>query len=119
MISRTDRPNAATTLFYHQETGSPICHEVFVRRYFKKDLEASGVRALRFHDLRHTAANLMIDRGVDLVTVSKILGHKDMKTTMLYLHVLPNKVADTAAIFSVGPRALESHFSDRPRSVVR
>ena len=120
LINRTYRPNAATTLFYHQETGSPICHEVFIRRYFKKDLEASGVRELRFHDLRHTAATLMIDRGVDLVTVSKILGHKDMKTTMLYLHLLPNKIADTAAMFSVGPRHPESHFSGRPMlSIVR
>lgn len=120
LLYRTDRPNTATTLFYHQETGSPICHEVFIRRYFKRDLEASGVRELRFHDLRHTAATLMIDRGVDLVTVSKILGHKDMKTTMLYLHLLPNKIADTAAMFSVGPRSLQPRNFEPPTlSVVR
>jgi integrase len=118
LLHRTDRPSTALTLFYHQETGSPICHEVFIRRYFKKDLEASGVRKLRFHDLRHTASTLMIDRGVDLVTVSKILGHKEMKTTMIYLHLLPNKIADTAAMFSVGPRTLESYFSERPRLTV-
>ena len=120
LLHRTDRPSTATTLFYHQETSAPICHEVFIRRYFKKDLEASGVRELRFHDLRHTAATLMIDRGVDLVTVSKILGHKEMKTTMIYLHLLPNKIADTAAMFSVGPRSSQSQILERPRlSVVR
>ncbi len=47
----------------------------------------------------------MIDQGVNLVTVSKILGHKDMKTTMLYLHLLPNKIMETAAVFSVTPRS--------------
>ncbi len=118
LLYRTERPSTAATLFYHQETGSPICHEVFIRRYFKKDLEASGVRQLRFHDLRHTAATLMIDRGVDLVTVSKILGHKEMKTTMIYLHLLPNKIADTAAIFSVGPRLLQTENLERPRLTV-
>ncbi|MCX6119784.1 MAG: site-specific integrase [Proteobacteria bacterium] len=91
------------TIFCHPDTGDPICHEVFRRQYFLKDLKESGTRAIRFHDLRHTAATLMIDQGVDLVTVSKILGHKDMKTTMLYLHLLPNKIAETAAVFSVLP----------------
>jgi integrase len=62
----------------------------------------------------------MIDRGVDLVTVSKILGHKEIKTTMIYMHLLPNKIADTAAMFSVGPRSLQTENLERPRlSVVR
>ena len=114
------RPTGVKTLFYHHETGSPVCHEVFIRRYFKKDVASSGVREIRFHDLRHTAATLMIDRGVDLVTVSKILGHKEMKTTMLYLHLLPNKIAETAAIFSVGPRLFQPPISEPTRlSVVR
>lgn len=109
------RLSTATTLFCHQHTGEPICHEVFIRKHFKKDVKLSGVPLVRFHDLRHTAATLMIDRGVDLVTVSKILGHKEMKTTMIYLHLLPNKIADTAAMFSVGPRSSQSQISERPR----
>lgn len=115
LIGDQRRPHTATTLFCHAQTGEPICHEIFIRRFFKKDLEASGVTKLRFHDLRHTAATLMIDNGVDLVTVSKILGHKDMRTTMIYLHSLPNKIADTAAIFSVGPRPFQNEISERPR----
>jgi hypothetical protein len=39
---------------------------------------------------------------------------------MLYLHLLLNKIADAAAMFSVGPRHPESHFSSRPMlSIVR
>jgi integrase len=120
LLKEKDRPAGVRTLFYHSETLDPICHEVFVRRFFKRDLKESRVRKIRFHDLRHTAATLMIDRGVDLVTVSKILGHKEMKTTMIYLHLLPNKIADTAAIFSVGPRLLQTENLERPRlSVLR
>ena len=109
------RHAAAKSLFHHEEDGSPICHEVFRRRFFERDLKEAGIRRIRFHDLRHTAATLMIDRGVDLVTVSKILGHKEMKTTMLYLHLLPNKIADTAAMFSVIPRPITPQISVPPR----
>lgn len=105
-LAQTNRSSRLGTIFYHPETGDPVCQEVFRRRYFARDMEASGTRKIRFHDLRHTAATLMIDRGIDLVTVSKILGHKDMKTTMLYLHLLPNKIAETGLIFSVTPQTV-------------
>jgi len=94
------------TIFCHPESGEAVCHEVFRRQFFVKDLKESGVRDIRFHDMRHTAATLMIDRGIDLVTVSRILGHKDMKTTMLYLHLLPTKIEETGAIFNVGPTSV-------------
>lgn len=54
---------------------------------FKKALKESGIEKLRFHDLRHTAASWMVvNCGIDLVTVSEILGHSDIKTTMIYCH---------------------------------
>lgn len=54
---------------------------------FKVALRDAGIEKLRFHDLRHTAASWMIvDCGVDLVTVSEILGHSDIKITMIYCH---------------------------------
>lgn len=42
---------------------------------------------VRLHDLRHTFASLAIKQGVDLYTVSKLLGHKDIKTTTRYAHL--------------------------------
>jgi len=54
---------------------------------FRVALRKSGIEKLRFHDLRHTAASWMVvDCGIDLVTVSEILGHSDIKTTMIYCH---------------------------------
>lgn len=54
---------------------------------FKVALKKSGIEKLRFHDLRHTAASWMVvNCGIDLVTVSEILGHSDIKTTMIYCH---------------------------------
>lgn len=42
---------------------------------------------LRLHDLRHSAASAMINSGVDLYTVGRILGHADHKSTMRYSHL--------------------------------
>jgi len=46
----------------------------------------ADIKGLRFHDLRHTAATRMIEKGANIVAVSKILGHSDIQTTMRYAH---------------------------------
>lgn len=48
---------------------------------FKRILIRNGLPAVRFHDLRHTAASLMIMEGVDIKTVSEVLGHQSIKIT--------------------------------------
>lgn len=50
----------------------------------RKEAELSG---LRIHDLRHSAASAMINAGVDLFTVGRILGHADHQSTMRYSHL--------------------------------
>lgn len=47
----------------------------------------AGVPDLRIHDLRHAAASFMINAGVDIFTVGKVLGHNSVKTTSRYAHV--------------------------------
>lgn len=48
--------------------------------------DKAGIPDERFHDFRQTAATLMVMGGVDLVTVSLIFGHPDIKMTMRYAH---------------------------------
>ena len=50
-------------------------------------LAASGVRAARVHDGRHTAATLLLAQGVPLEVVQEILGHSDIRVTRGYSHV--------------------------------
>ncbi len=46
-----------------------------------------GVKGLRFHDLRHTAATRMVESGVGIVAISEILGHSSIEITKKrYLH---------------------------------
>jgi len=48
---------------------------------------AIGRPDLRFHDLRHTTASLLINQGVDLHTIGAILGHASAQTTKRYAHL--------------------------------
>lgn len=57
---------------------------------FKAMLKKAGVRGIRFHDLRHTAASLMLNHRVPVLIVSKILGHSKPSTTLdIYGHLIP------------------------------
>jgi len=57
-----------------------------LRRAFRKAVKNSGIEHFRFHDLRHTFGSRLAQRGVDLFTISRLMGHKDVNTTMRYLH---------------------------------
>lgn len=48
---------------------------------------AAGLSDVRIHDLRHSAASFMINAGVDLYTVGRVLGHADHQSTMRYAHL--------------------------------
>ena len=57
---------------------------------FKSNLIQAVLPVIRFHDLRHTAASLMLNQGVPAFVVSKILGHSKPNTTMdIYGHLIP------------------------------
>lgn len=64
-----------------------------VRRRFAKALAGAEVRSVRFHDLRHTAASLLVSSGVDLLTVARILGHAGVAMTARYSHLGADQLA--------------------------
>lgn len=67
---------------------------------FEDAREAIGRPTLRYHDLRHTTASLMVQAGVPLFTIGELLGHRSLQTTKRYAHLnLDNKRAALTAAF--------------------
>ncbi|HSA05983.1 MAG TPA: tyrosine-type recombinase/integrase [Candidatus Gastranaerophilales bacterium] len=72
---------------------SPITGKPYntIRKGFELLCKKAGIKNLRFHDLRHTAATRMVALGVELVIVQDILGHANITTTMRYAHPVPER----------------------------
>lgn len=64
---------------------------IAIRRQFQRILSEAGLSYMRFHDLRHSAATLLLASGVHIKVVQEMLGHADVRTTLgMYGHVLPS-----------------------------
>jgi integron integrase len=64
-------------------------HESSVQKSLKQALNGSGIdKKVGCHTLRHSFATHLLQAGYDIRTVQELLGHKDVKTTMIYTHVL-------------------------------
>jgi integrase len=77
-------------LVFASEVGTPIEVSNLIRRSFQPLLAGAGLPRIRFHDLRHTAATLMLGQNVNVKVVSEMLGHSQIAVTLdLYSHVTP------------------------------
>lgn len=63
-------------------------HEDTYTHHFKKYARAVGIKGVHFHNLRHSAGTEMLEKGIRLEIIQKILGHSDIKTTQIYSKVL-------------------------------
>jgi integrase len=64
---------------------------VVIRRQFQRILKQAGLPYMRFHDLRHSAATLLLASGVHIKVVQEMLGHANIQTTLgMYGHMLPS-----------------------------
>jgi integrase len=78
----------------HKEHLKRPCIQTIAPRSFKKDFH--------FHDLRHTCATRMIQGGVDLYKVQRLLGHKSPIMTQRYAHHYPESLRDGVEALEVG-----------------
>jgi integrase len=78
-------------LVFASTTGTIINPSNLRNRSFKPLLEHTGLRPIRFHDLRHTCATLLLSNNVNPKIVSELLGHANIAITLdTYSHLLPD-----------------------------
>jgi integrase len=86
-------------LVFTTRVGSPLHPSAVDYRCFRPLVIKAGVPIIRFHDLRHTAATILIAQGVPVGVVSQMLGHTSAAFTQsVYIHVLPGMGREAANI---------------------
>lgn len=83
IVRRIDSP----CVFVNPETGTRYQD---IKRSFATACRKIAVMDFRFHDLRHTFASHLVMAGVDLTTVSRLMGHKSLAMTLRYAHLAPD-----------------------------
>ncbi len=78
--------------------------------HFDGILRQAGILNATWHTLRHTGASRRLLAGVDLVSVSKILGHRSIQTTMRYLHLVQDHMASAINRGSLVVREVKGNF---------
>jgi integrase len=85
-------------VIFSGKPGIPLHASILVHRY-KSLLKEAGLPPVRFHDLRHTAASLMLHKGVSVLVVSKRLGHAKASITLdIYGHLVPSMQEQAAEV---------------------
>jgi integrase len=85
-------------LVFASYKGTPMDAQNIVNRYFKPLLRRAGLPDIRWHDLRHTCATLLLSRGTHPTYVQKLLGHASVQLTLdRYSHWMPSMGKHTAS----------------------
>jgi integrase len=89
LVKHVEQQNRNQGLMFVTTNGTPFSPRNFFRDY-KEQLESAGLPDIRFHDLRHTTATLLLSQNVHPRVVQEMLGHSQIGITMdTYSHVLP------------------------------
>lgn len=93
-------------VFPSPQTGGRL---VDLKKGFSRAVEEAEIKNFRFHDLRHTFATRLADEGTDVFTLKEILGHAEIKTTMIYVHA--NREAGRRAVEKLDAKTHLRHKS--------
>lgn len=100
-------------LIFPSTVGTPIDQHNLLKS-FKRLLISAGLPAIRFHDLRHTAASLMSNHGIPPIVVARRLGHSKVSITLdTYGHLMPEMQNEAAELMDdlVTPVQIELHHT--------
>ena len=79
-----------------------LTYSAWLNSKLKLWVRDAGIRKkITFHCFRHTYATLQLNKGTDIYTVSKLLGHRDIKTTQIYTKIIDQKKRDSVDIIKI------------------
>lgn len=105
-------------LLFVSDAGEPLHYSNWRRRVWVPARNAAKLGDLTFHDLKHTAATLLVEEGVDVKTAQVRLGHANPHTTLRIYAQVPEQT-DRAAATKVGNRFRTRSRGSRPGSECR
>jgi integrase len=97
-------------LVFNTPKGEPL-HDIRTGMGYALERAQIG-RHIRFHDLRHTFASDLVMEGVDIRTVAKLLGHKDIRITMRYAHLAPDHLQAAVNVLDERKRKVKKEESE-------
>lgn len=93
-------------------TGEPVDVRNVNRRFDKLIERCEGLPRIRFHDMRHTHATLLLKMGVPVKVVAERLGHGSIEMTLnTYAHLLPSMQLEAVQIFSKNMKKIKNIYS--------
>lgn len=100
-------PRDGLFVFHHR--GKMMGYEVAWKLLAQVSIDA-GIEHTSWHDLRHTFASQLVERGASILAVQKLLGHSDIQVTMRYSHLGKDALRDTVGLLA------EHYFENVARS---
>ncbi|KYC47842.1 MAG: putative tyrosine recombinase XerC-like protein [Candidatus Methanofastidiosum methylothiophilum] len=76
----------------------PVFPETVSKKFKRLLIKSNIKRNLTFHNLRHTFASFLIQDGVPIEVIKKMLNHQDIKTTQIYAHLSPGNLASASSV---------------------
>ena len=103
LVEKQLQLGGADTPLFQSANGKPLQYNNFMSRIFKPAVKRAGLEGVSFHNLRHTAASLLIHSGAPVTTVAGILGHASTQMTLdVYGHWYQNDANTWMDRISVG-----------------
>lgn len=97
LVKKQPRSGQHGRLAFTTSCGTKIGERNLMRAYYGA-LEKAGIENFTFHDLRHTFATRLVQRGIDLYKVQRLLGHKTAAMTQRYAHHSSESLRDGVAV---------------------
>jgi site-specific recombinase XerD len=111
-----DTPRSATAPLFVHPAGTPISYG-WLLSHITALGEAAGVAGVTPHRLRHTLATRLLNAGMDITRIQRLLGHQHLATTMIYAHIADTTVENDYRLALQQIERQQTPLSDTPIAV--